>query len=249
MVFPDASTALSPAALAWSLITRLGEAQILLPALLVACVVLAWCGGARQAWIWLVAVATATLLTTASKVAFIGFGWGWPGLDFTGISGHAMFAAAIWPPLLWLCARPLPPRWRAAGWLAGTALALLVGVSRLVVHAHSLSEVVAGALLGGAVSALLLRATLQPSPPRVSPLALLPQRMQAQHALTRGLPLALLMWVLLGVTAAAPSRSHDWVTRLALVSSGRSAPFLRGQWLQAVPALRSGLPSASLQAR
>jgi len=244
MVFPDANTAVPPAALLWSLFTRLGEAQILLPALLAACALLVWRGGARFAWVWLVAIAASTLLTTASKVAFIGFGWGWPGLDFTGISGHAMFAAAIWPPLLWLCAQPLPPRWRVAGWLAGAALALLVGVSRLVVHAHSLSEVVAGALLGGAVSALLLWAVAQSSPRRWSPLVRWPS-----GALARGLPLALLAWVLLSVTTAAPSRSHDWVTRLALVSSGRSAPFLRGQWLQTPPLLRSGLPGASLQTR
>jgi len=247
MVFPDASLAAWPGAPAWSLITRLGEAQILLPALLVACAALAWRGGAgRLALGWLAATAAATLLTTASKVAFIGYGWGWPGLDFTGISGHAMFAAAIWPPLLWLAAGPLPAPWQGAGWLLGAALALLVGLSRLAVQAHSASEVLAGLLLGGAASALVLWVSVRPLR---SALPMTPFSAPLQRPLWRGLPLALLLWAVLSVAAAPPSRSHDWVTRLALAASGRSAPFLRNQWPQALPALRSWLPAASLQSR
>jgi hypothetical protein len=43
---------------------------------------------------------------------------------------------------------------------------------------------------------------------------------------------AVLAWGLLGVTAAPPSRTHDWVTQLALAQSGRSQPYRRWQMHQ-----------------
>ncbi|OYU78892.1 MAG: phosphatidic acid phosphatase [Burkholderiales bacterium PBB5] len=196
----------------WPLITRLGEAQILLPALLLACALLAWRrGAARWAGAWLTLTATAAALTTATKVAFIGFGWGLPALDFTGISGHAMFAAAIWPPLLRLAEGHWPLRRPGSGVWLGALLAALVAVSRVMVGAHSWSEVAAGFALGGAVSAAAL---WRPSLPR--------------QPLWRGVPLLLAAWGVLGTAAAPPSRTHDWVTRLALAAARREQPFLRG---------------------
>ena len=41
--------------------------------------------------------AAAALITTVTKVAFIGYEVGYAPLDYTGISGHAMFAAAVLP--------------------------------------------------------------------------------------------------------------------------------------------------------
>lgn len=163
----------------WTLITRLGEAQLLLPLMLLAVLWLLLQRAPAQAALgWLAATVLAAGLTTASKVAFIGYGWGLPALDFTGFSGHAMFAAAIWPPLLRLAAAAWWPAQPRRGVLAGGALAVLVAVSRVQVGAHSWSEVLAGLLV-------------------------------------------------LGVAWAPASRTHDWVTRLALASSGRSVPFQR----------------------
>lgn len=141
----------------WPLLTRLGEAQILLPAALVAAFALQRRPEGRPlALWWLLLIATAALLTTASKVAFIGWGIGWPELNFTGISGHAMFAAAVYPLLLGTLASRLPPLARQLAIGAGCALALLVGLSRIKVGAHSGSEVLAGLLVGAVASALAL---------------------------------------------------------------------------------------------
>lgn len=195
----------------WTLITRLGEAQLLLPLMLLAVLwLLLQRGPARAALGWLAATVLAAGLTTASKVAFIGYGWGLPALDFTGFSGHAMFAAAIWPPLLRLAAAAWWPAQPRRGVLAGGALAVLVAVSRVQVGAHSWSEVLAGLALGGAASAAALSAGHWP-----------------RLALTRLAPLALAGLLVLGVAWAPASRTHDWVTRLALASSGRSVPFQR----------------------
>jgi hypothetical protein len=44
-------------------------------------------------------IAMAATLVTATKMAFMGFGWGIASIDFTDMSGHAMLAAAIYPVL------------------------------------------------------------------------------------------------------------------------------------------------------
>lgn len=198
--------------IAWQLFTRLGEAQILLPAAAVMTLALLRRSGGRllAVW-WLALLGAAVVLTTASKVAFIGWGLGSAALDFTGVSGHAMFAAAVYPLLLGALASWAAPggRWLAVA--AGAALALAVGVSRVVVDVHSVSEVVAGLALGGAVSAgTLLRAPLHA---RLSPWLA---------------PLTLL-WLFWTPVVAPPSQTHPMVTRLALVLSGREAPHTRDE--------------------
>ncbi len=219
MLNPDSSAQ----AAAWHALTRLGEAQILLPAMLLAAGWLAWRGAPRLALAWLGASGLAAVITTASKVAFLGYGIGWAALDFTGFSGHAMFAAAVLPLLLQLAAgragsgapggsvARARPRGPHNGLAAGFVLAGAVAVSRVMVGAHSWSEALAGFALGAAASALALRGAGALPPLRSA----------------RWVPAALLGWALLGVVGAPPSRTHDWVTRLALAQSGRTEPFRR----------------------
>lgn len=232
MVNPD-STAAPPfwqdlAPTFWQQLTRLGEAQLLLPALLLAAIWLARSpGGGRMATLWLAATAAAALLTTATKLAFIGYGIGYAPLDFTGISGHAMFAAAVLPPLVLLAAGGGTAGGRGDGadspgrgghgrghrtglLLAGYTLAGAVAVSRVMVGAHSWSEVIAGAALGALCSGLALASARLP--------ALRP---------TRWVPAVLLAWGVGAVIAAPPSTTHDLVTRLALAQSGRAQPYQR----------------------
>ncbi len=61
---------------------------------------------------WLAGTAVAALVTTFTKVAFIGYEVGYAPWDYTGISGHAMFAAAVLPVLASLLAGNASPRWR-----------------------------------------------------------------------------------------------------------------------------------------
>jgi membrane-associated phospholipid phosphatase len=144
----------------WLLLTRLGEAQILLPLALMTLGSLLWRpkgSSARPAAVgWLVLFCGAMAITTASKIAFMGWGVGWAALNFTGVSGHSMFAAAVYPIVAGTLASRWSPGKRYAAIGAGFALALLVGLSRLAIHVHSPSEVLAGLLLGGLASALPL---------------------------------------------------------------------------------------------
>jgi membrane-associated phospholipid phosphatase len=201
----------------WHLITRLGEVQILVPAALLAALTLFRGQDSRPLAIWwIVLLGFATLVTTTTKVAFIGWGIGWAELNFTGISGHAVFAAGVYPLLLGtLCCRARPVARRFAI-VAGCALALLIGASRVVVGAHSVSEVVAGLLLGGTVSAvaLTLHATVR------------------AHQISPVIPIAVALWFAIMSIHAPPSRTHSTVTLLSLYLSGHEAPYTRSGMLR-----------------
>jgi len=212
MTFSDTATALH----LWHLLTRLGEAQILLPAAaLTMLALLAQAQTRRLALGWMALVAAAAALTTASKVAFIGWGIGWAAIDFTGVSGHSMFAAAIYPILMVaLLSGPLRGRHPLAVAL-GCALALVVGVSRIKVGAHSWSEVLAGWAVGGLVSAAALAVYNTTSALRIRP----------------AVPAVLLAWMAVMPFQLNASPTHALVTRLALTMSGNERPFQRSDLL------------------
>ncbi|MED5620988.1 phosphatase PAP2 family protein [Ideonella sp. BN130291] len=201
---------------AWLLITRLGEAQILLPALLA---VLTWfvlrLGALRVAATWLLCVSVAVGLTTITKVAFLGWGIGYAPWNFTGISGHAMFAAAVLPVLGATLAATAAPASRPLAAVIALALAALIAYSRVQVGAHSPSEALAGWMLGAVASTL----------------AVLLARAPHSHA-PKALMLGLVLWLLLTPASAPRSRTHDWVTRLSLALSGHSQPYTRQMMLE-----------------
>lgn len=203
----------------WHLVTRLGEAQTVLPLALVAALVLLRRSETRAlaAW-WMALLSAAVLLTTASKLAFIGWGLGWPEFNFTGISGHAMFASAVYPLLLGTLLVGRGPRAaQPLAFAAGCALALLIGVSRVEVGAHSVSEVVAGLLVGGLVSATVLAMVRLPRV-LIGPV----------------IPVAVALFALLMPAHAPASASHAAVVRLSLLLSGRVMPYTRADMLRKV---------------
>ena len=195
----------------WSFVTRFGEAQIVLPLALAPMLPRGQGGQTRAlAMRWLAWLGLAVLITTATKVAFIGWGIGSALVDFTGISGHTMFAAAVYPVLLSALAGAGGSGMRNAGIAVGCAIAFLVGVSRVVLGAHSVSEVVAGWLLGGAVAAAVLV--------RGAPFA------SRAGAL---LPVLVALWLSWMPAAAPASNTHSLVTQLALALSGHDRPHTR----------------------
>jgi membrane-associated phospholipid phosphatase len=212
----------------WLGVTRLGEAQILLPAFFAGALWLALARPAgargrlargdalahdhparRSAWRWVAAIVATTAVTTASKVAFLGFGIGIAALDFTGFSGHSMYATAILPVLAAIIAgRP--------GAVVGVLMALLITYSRVNLGAHSTSEAIAGLVLGAAAAGWTLADYL------------------AHPGAVRApwwLPLLLVGWLAFVPLRAPPSRTHDVVVSLALKLSGRSRPYTRFEQL------------------
>lgn len=201
----------------WYLLTRLGEAQTVLPVAFLAALLLVRNPDERPLAIWwMVLLGVAIALTTASKIAFIGWGIGWPELDFTGISGHAMFASAVYPLLFGTVLASRAPRiGQPIAIAAGFALALLVGISRLVIGVHSVSEVVAGLLVGGLTSALVLAMGRLPRA-LVGPL----------------IPAAMVLFVAMMPLHAPASLAHSTVTRLSLLLSGNTVPHTRANMLR-----------------
>lgn len=188
---------------AWALLSDLGNSKWLLPAAVLLILV-----SRPREWQfrlgWAVSLSGVALVTLASKLAFMGWGIGSRALDFTGFSGHAAMAAAIYPVAFHLlaagrCSEKTTRAWTAAG----VALAGLIAYSRLPLNAHSVSEVVLGFLLGSAASAWTLLRTRW-----------------TQALQLRQLALAL------GVAALTPFAlpnvsTHQAVIKLAQVLSGR----------------------------
>jgi len=225
----------------WLAVTRLGEAQILLPAFLVGALWLALARPAgargriaqgaahahdhparRSAWRWGAGIAVAGSVTTVSKVAFLGFGYGIAAIDFTGFSGHSMFAWAILPVIGAIGAgRP--------GVAAGVLTAGLITYSRVDLGAHSWSEAFSGTLLGAAAAGWTLADYL------------------AHPGAVRApwwLPLLLVAWLALLPTHAPPSRTHGLVVSLSLELSGRPRPYTRFELLAGLihPSLEKKAP-------
>ena len=199
----------------WYLITRFGEAQILLPAALLVALALMRTAETRPvARVWIASLSAALVVTVASKIAFLGWGIGIPELNFTGISGHAMVAAAVYPLLLGSLAwrAPHPRRLAAVG--IGYAVAFLVGISRIVLDAHSVSEVLVGLCVGGTASAIALDGARL-----------------ARAVINPVVPAAVALWLALTPGLAPASQTHSAVTRLSLMLSGRKAPYTRNDMI------------------
>lgn len=76
-------------------------------------------------------------------------GWSFP-------SGHASAALAVYGFACYLALRALPPRWHAPCLAGAAALIIAIGVSRVLLQVHYLSDVVAGFALSLAWLALCL---------------------------------------------------------------------------------------------
>jgi membrane-associated phospholipid phosphatase len=140
----------------WMYFTKLADTNVMMP---LACLLAGWlaywhCW--RAAVRWLLLFGAGLTIVVASKIAYIGWGLGIASLDFRGFSGHAMRAAAVAPVFFLLAVQSRARTITAASLLAAVAFAIAIGVSRLILHQHSLSEVIGGLALGGAIAAGVL---------------------------------------------------------------------------------------------
>ena len=205
----------------WMIVTRCADTLVLLP---IAAVCLAWflCGRAwRMALWWCALFGLGLMLVVASKVAFIGWGIGIQALDFTGFSGHAMRATAVLPVVFYLAAERATPQIRCTALLLGLMLGGMVGYSRLVLLVHSVSEVLAGCVLGGVVALGFIW--------QAHPLS--------QPVRYRGLiVLVLASLVLTPVLLTEPAPTEHWLQKISLALSGHPQPFTRAMWHSTSPA-------------
>ena len=197
----------------WLWITAFGDSGLMVPMAIAIALWLVSAACYRLSLLWLGLFLMAGMLVTLTKLLFLGWGVGIHALNFTGFSGHTTFAAMVFPVLTRLILHACRPDARSDGYFAGEAFAILVGISRLLVHAHSLSEVVAGLTLGLLLGRVFLAA-----------LALTPGlRIMA----SRNLVLVSLLG-LSGLLSLDPAPTQDVLGSVAVWLSGREAPFTRG---------------------
>jgi membrane-associated phospholipid phosphatase len=202
----------------WHKITFVGDSVVLLPAGLVILLWLAAGHAWRMAFWWGLLFASGLFVVVATKIAFIGWGIGIESLDFTGVSGHAMRAAAVFPVIAWLFLQRSKEEERRTGIAIGVAIGMLIAVSRVVLHYHSLSEAVSGWALGSMVAfGFVGMARSLPKP-----------------GVNRWL-IAIAMMGLLPTSYAEPAPTNQWMNAMALYLSGHDQPYVRsaGGFIQA----------------
>jgi membrane-associated phospholipid phosphatase len=135
----------------WTRITDLGDAAVMLPAGIVIAAWLLLSRAWQGALLWLSLFGAGAILVVCTKIAYLGWGMGRQ-LDFTGISGHAMTATSVLAVAGYFVGSKLSRSGAIVATALGYCAGVLVGISRIVVGAHSASEVVAGCALGGLIA-------------------------------------------------------------------------------------------------
>lgn len=198
----------------WTDISNYGDVTI---SSLGAAVIAAWLfveDEKRLAFWWSVLFAGAMGIVIATKMAFIGWGIGIRAIDFAGFSGHAMRAAAVFPVLFYLILQRTRFILRASGVVFGFGCAAMIGVSRIALHTHSWSEVIAGLLLGAAVSLAFMH---------------IAHTSLSKHVF-KPLRIALTVLALLPAPYVHPAPTQQWLTELTLYFSGHDHPYPRAEW-------------------
>jgi membrane-associated phospholipid phosphatase len=191
----------------WMYFTKLADTNVLMPLAFLLAVWLCCLHRWREAALWMVLFCGGLGIVAATKIAYIGWGVG-GAYDFTGISGHAMRAAAVAPVIAILALQSRSHTALVGALLSALAFSIAIAVSRLVLHMHSLSEVLSGLLLGGALAAAFLA---WPRYRRIMPWNI--------ALVTAG---ALIAFAGL---MAKPAPTERWIERIALYLSGHDKPY------------------------
>jgi len=158
-------------------ITELGDTAVVVAVTIIVFLWLAWKRAWRTAAYWLVAIAGASALNTAIKVALhrarpgelLYSGWS----AFSFPSGHSTVNVVLYGFLAFLIAREFRPALRVSVALGAATLIFLIAFSRLYLGAHWLSDVLGGLAFGSAWLALLGLSYLRRQVERIEPGGLL----------------------------------------------------------------------------
>jgi membrane-associated phospholipid phosphatase len=130
------------------LVTDLGDAALLVPASILLLGYLLFRRSAQAAAAWFTALGLCAGLTILAKIAFYACGTEFASLLIRSPSGHTSFSTTFYCcGALVLSANREPPV-RLAFLLASGAIVLAIAASRILLHAHTPEEVVAGLLIG-----------------------------------------------------------------------------------------------------
>lgn len=146
-------------------LTDFADQAVIIPLVLAVAVALAAQGWRRGALIWLLVVTGTFLATVIFKLMFLACSPVFGPIDMHSPSGHVAAATVVAGGLAVMLTRR-----RATILPAAVLAAIVIGVSRLILGAHSLPEVVFGALIGLLGAVALLRLAGPPPRLRITPL-------------------------------------------------------------------------------
>jgi hypothetical protein len=150
------------------LVTNLGDLAVLLPASLGLIVFLAWIGRREDAAAYVAAMVFCLLAALIAKLAFAACGAGYDLLGVESPSGHTAFSATFYGCVALLFAAGRKFGRRFALYACAAALVLLIGVSRVVLEAHTAPEVVVGLAIGATSIGLFRVLSVRSEPLRLS---------------------------------------------------------------------------------
>lgn len=110
----------------------------------------------RVGWLWLAVVVLDAVVVAVSKLLFLGWDVYPSGLNFTGLSGDGAMAFLCWPVAGALLTARSAPHWRRLTIAAGVMLGLIIAVSRVLLRAHTVTEVLLGSVWGVLLAAAFL---------------------------------------------------------------------------------------------
>lgn len=132
-------------------ITNFGDTGVVLPLSALLVIALWWLESGRSAWIFFRALLICLIGMALLKILFISCGHSL-GSTIESPSGHTSLSAFFYGSIATLCWARRPGPIGLAAAIAALALTIAVGISRLMLNAHNLPEVI----LGGMVGALTL---------------------------------------------------------------------------------------------
>lgn len=193
----------------WQSLSWLGDTGLMVPvAVVIGLTLLTSSQTRRLALAWAGCFLAVAALVVGTKLAYVGWGIGSSQLDFTGVSGHAAFAAATWPAVFWLLTSRFKAPVQRGAIALGVVAALAIAASRLVLKAHSESEVIAGTLIGGAAAATFLQRAIG----------------NATASTRQAIATAVLITLLVLAQHARPTPTGTWLRQFTQSALGVSKP-------------------------
>ena len=182
-------------------VTDFADQAVILPLTVVVAVALWVSGWKRGALIWTGVILLTLAFMLVLKVGFRACGHLFPGAELISPSGHAAAAGVLYGSIFAFLAE------RVFGKTILTLLSILitvaiVGVSRVLLGAHTIPEVVAGAVVGGIAAWLMVKNAGEPG--RASPGVLVL------------LPLCAIIFLFHGVHLRAETSIRDYATEWSI---------------------------------
>lgn len=150
-------------------LTDFADQAVILPLAVAVAVLLAASSWWRGALAWVVGVGGTLALIGLGKILLAACGPMQLGDVLHSPSGHTASATIVYGGLLGLAWRRFRPTDLHASLAAAVIIAVLIGITRVVLRAHTWPEVVAGGLVGGAGVWVLLRLA-GPAPDKLRPI-------------------------------------------------------------------------------